>query len=364
MSLPLSSLIPKSQSQSPKTEFTFAFPSLSFWHLQLLGWGGFFIFPLFVWLSHRAEVPQMWLFLTRPITGFLVTWAMRPVCQRLYQQRVKLFPLVMMMVTFSVIASIVELHFMIWLGRVLGFYSASQTTALLYPIFLTVRAVTLLFWFLLYFGIKAQRESAHLKLEIQEAEIKQLRSNVDPHFLFNALATIMAVRKEEEKVALVTQALADYLRFSLSQHQGNKKIFLHPLGEELEALKNYLGVEKVRFGENLLWHFEIGEGAEEFMVPSALVQPLLENAIKYGQLTSPKPLIITVAARIQERKLLLSVENTGSWETRVEPGASLGSGIANLERRLELLYRGAASLSFETSGDHVRAHLVIPTEIA
>jgi len=351
-------MIPRSP--SPRSELPKLFPSLSFWHLQILGWGAFFIVPFFFWASHRAEAPLMWLLMTRPVFGFLITSAVSPVCQRLYQRRVKLFPLVAMMVSFSLVVSFFELLVMIPLGQALGIYPSTQSLRAIFPILLTIRFWSLLLWFILYFGLKSQQETARLKLEFQQSEINLLRSNVDPHFLFNALSTIMAIRKDEEKVALVTQELADYLRFSLSQHRENKNSFLHPLGEELDALKNYLGVEKVRFGEALDWHYEIGEGVGNFPVPSALVQPLLENAIKYGQMTSPKPLIIRITARIEEKKLSLCVENTGFWKTTMQPSESIGSGIANLERRLELLYRGLAKLSYETSNGVVRAHLLIP----
>jgi len=298
--------------------------------------------------------------MTRPIFGFLITTAVSPVCQRLYQRRVKLFPLVAMMVFFSLVVSFLELLVMIPLGQALGIYPSTQSLTTIFPILLTIRFWSLLLWFILYFGLKSQQESARLKMEFQQSEINLLRSNVDPHFLFNALSTIMAIRKNEEKVALVTQELADYLRFSLSQHRDNKKSFLYPLGEELGALKNYLAVEKVRFGESLEWQYDIGEGAGDFPVPSALVQPLLENAIKYGQRSSPKPLIIRITARIEKKKLSLCVENTGLWETAVQPSESIGSGIANLERRLELLYRGSTKLSYETSNGVIRAHLLIP----
>jgi len=351
-------MIPRSP--SPKSELPKLFPSLSFWHLQILGWGAFFIVPFFFWASHRADAPLMWLLMTRPINGFLITTAVSPVCHRLYQRRVKLFPLVAMMVSFSLVVSFLELLVMIPLGQALGIYPSTQSLTAIFPILLTVRFWSLLLWFILYFGLKSQKETARLKLEFQQSEINLLRSNVDPHFLFNALSTIMAIRKDEEKVALVTQELADYLRFSLSQYRENKNSFLHPLQKELDALKNYLEVEQVRFGESLEWHYDIGEGAGDFPVPSALVQPLLENAIKYGQRTSPKPLIIRITARIKKKTLSLCVENTGFWETRQEPDDSLRSGITNLERRLELLYRGLAKLSYETSHGVVRAQMLIP----
>jgi LytS/YehU family sensor histidine kinase len=212
-------------------------------------------------------------------------------------------------------------------------------------------------WLLLYFGIKSLMLHAAIEREFQQSELKLLRSQVNPHFLFNALATIMAVRKDEEMVSRVTQSLADYLRFSLSQESQDQ--FLHPLGQELAALENYLLVEKIRFQEKLEARIEVSEQASAAHVPTALIQPLLENAIKYGQQTSPPPLCIAIEARLSAGRLLLMVENTGRW---VEPEASdsTGLGIANLRKRLHLLYADQAELTFDRTASAVRARVSIP----
>jgi LytS/YehU family sensor histidine kinase len=219
--------------------------------------------------------------------------------------------------------------------------------------------LTLLVWLLLYFGIKSFMRHSAIEREFQRSEIRLLRSQVNPHFLFNALTTIMAVRKDEEQVALVTQSLADYLRFSLSQQEEDQ--LSHPLGQELEALENYLEVEKVRFQKNFESRIEVTHEARAVGVPSALVQPLLENAIKYGQQTSPLPLRVAITARVAEGKLHLTVENTGRW---VEPGLtrSPGIGIANLRKRLHLLYGNHARVSFDLAGSAVKARVSLPIQ--
>jgi LytS/YehU family sensor histidine kinase len=211
-------------------------------------------------------------------------------------------------------------------------------------------------WLLLYFGIKSFKLHAEIEREFHLSELKLLRSQVNPHFLFNALATIMAVRKDEAMVSQVTQSLADYLRFSLAQSQDQ---FKHPLGQEVAALENYLLVEKIRFQEKLETRIEVSAEACAAQVPTALIQPLLENAIKYGQKTSPPPLRIAIEARLSEGRLLLLVENTGRW---VEPHGpdSTGLGIVNLRKRLHLLYGDQAQLTFDRTGTAVRAQVSVP----
>jgi LytS/YehU family sensor histidine kinase len=220
-----------------------------------------------------------------------------------------------------------------------------------------IRSATFMIWMLLYFGIKSIKLHAAIEREFQQSELKLLRSQVNPHFLFNALATIMAVRKDEEMVYQVTQSLADYLRFSLAQESQDQ--FKHPLGQEVTALENYLLVEKMRFQENLETRVEVSAEACAEHVPTALIQPLLENAIKYGQKTSPPPLCIDIEARLSEGRLLLMVENTGRW---VEPHGpdSTGLGIANLRKRLHLLYGDQAQLTFDRTGTAVRAQVSLP----
>ena len=135
--------------------------------------------------------------------------------------------------------------------------------------------------------------------------------------------------------------------------------FKHPLGQEVTALENYLLVEKMRFQEKLEIRIGVSEEACAAQVPTALIQPLLENAINYGQKTSPPPLCIAIEARLAEGRLRLMVENTGRW---VEPHGpdSTGLGIANLRKRLHLLYGDQAQLTFDRTGTAVRAQVSLP----
>jgi LytS/YehU family sensor histidine kinase len=213
-------------------------------------------------------------------------------------------------------------------------------------------------WTGMYFSSSLFFDSLELSRRQQKSELALLRYQMQPHFLFNALTAVMAVSGDRAKVEELTQSLADYLRFSLSKGDDDAS----PLGDELDALESYLQVEKIRFAENLNYQIDADFETRAERVMQHLVQPLLENAIKYGQQTSPMPLSIVIQTRRNGDKLQLLIENTGSW---VEPSASsrdqgMGIGISNLRRRLQLLYSDRASLTYEHSPQYVRAMVTLP----
>ena len=327
----------------------------SFWPLQIGGWGLNFLLPMLFLITGSVTDPShLWYSFSRPLNGFLITLALRPFCFWAYVRYGKRWFFVPGIVLVTLLVSYVELMGIDRLVLASGLPSVpKQSWIAIY----FIRVATFMIWTLLYFGMKSLKLHAAIEREFQQSELKLLRSQVNPHFLFNALATIMAVRKDEAMVSQVTQSLAGYLRFSLAQDSQDK--FKHPLGQEVTALKNYLLVEKIRFQEKLETHIGVSEEACAAHVPTALIQPLLENAIKYGQNTSPPPLCIAIEARLSEGRLLLVVENTGRW---VEPHGpkSTGIGIANLRKRLHLLYGDQAELTFDSTATAVRAQVSLP----
>lgn len=222
-------------------------------------------------------------------------------------------------------------------------------------------------WSALYFVIRQELEARGTELRLaraeaanREAELQRLRAQVNPHFLFNALGSIIAqAETNPSAVAATTHAVADYLRYSLSHgaHQS-------PLGEELAAMSSYLQVESAGQGAGRLdWSIDTSDEALLASVPTALVQPLIENALKYGLRTSPRPLQLRVKARVEAGALLVTVENSGTWITRA-PGEqardSTGIGLANLRRRLELLCGPTARLVPDTTAGFVRVMVCLP----
>ncbi len=215
-------------------------------------------------------------------------------------------------------------------------------------------------WCILYFGILYWLETQQERLRIAEtqaalhaAELQMLRAQVNPHFLFNALNSLLAESNDSAAVQRITLALATYLRFSL-RHQQNTDM----LGVELDALESYLSVEKMRFEENLEYSIESDDASRQTSAPVALIQPLLENAIKYGQRSKIRPLKVRILTQVENQELVVQVINSGEW---AQPGSisSTGIGLSNLRRRLDLLYPGRASVTVTSIDNevHVRVNL-------
>ncbi len=207
------------------------------------------------------------------------------------------------------------------------------------------RFYSLLLWNIAYFGVSfilnyhsLKLEAAEAKLATRSSELKQLQSQLNPHFLFNALTLVQNKIDPASPGQEVVQMLSDYLRYSLATAKP-----LEPLGRELDALESYLEIQRARFTGNLDCFIEASPAALQVLVPPMLVQPLLENAFKFGPRTSAMPMRIEVTAAIENDVLQVAVANSGSW---VPPGSSdsLGSGLANLRRRLFLLLGEAATL--------------------
>jgi len=341
-----------------------------FWKLQIAYWMAYMLFQgLAGWsliatgiISRGSEGLLLELILLKSTYGFLLTSSLRPLLRWIHSRRWHPLGMLPLVVVISFAAIGVEFLLMTqipFLRDHFGSWNATPSTGtpmMIFGFYLDLFCFTL--WLGFYFGTSLFSDSLELSRRHQKSELSLLRYQMQPHFLFNALTAVMAVSGDKEKVEDLTQSLADYLRFSLSKRDDDAS----PLGDELDALESYLQVEKIRFAENLNYRIDAGQEARAFSVPSQLVQPLLENAIKYGQQTSPMPLSILIQARRDGDKLELLIENTGLW---VDASASsrdqgMGIGIGNLRRRLQLLYGDRASLTHEHSPQRVRAMVSIP----
>ena len=329
---------------------------LSFWPLQLGGWLLYLLVPLGLWLSNRFENREvLWLAMVRPFFGILTTTAIRPLCRRFSTRRCNPLYFILWASLAALGVAAVDFALTLWLGVATGNLLAGARDPMFSAGLLLMRWISVAIWILLYFTIKQSQRSAALDLTNRESEIMLLRSQIEPHFLFNALNSILAEARDPEKVRLLTHSLAEYLRFSL-KHQGT----LPPIAEELRALEHYLSVQKVRFEDALEYVFEISPEASACPASPALIQPLLENALKFGQRTSPVPLRLRITATVEDAgRLCVSVENTGAW---VQPDAatSPSTGILNLRRRLELIYGGEACFYIGECGGRVLARVSVP----
>ncbi|WKE67157.1 histidine kinase [Gallaecimonas kandeliae] len=197
-------------------------------------------------------------------------------------------------------------------------------------------------WSGLYFGIKYYRmlqlmneKALKATNAAQQAQLRALRYQLNPHFLFNTLNAIstLVMVKDNDTANRMVVGLADFLRYSLE----NDPIRRVPLEQEVRAMEKYLAIEEVRFSDRLKVHWQIADEVKLALVPSLILQPLIENAIKYG-----------VAARVQGGNLWISGKRFGSdlllEITDDGPGlgqgksTSTGLGLANTRERLQTLY--------------------------
>jgi len=217
----------------------------------------------------------------------------------------------------------------------------------------------MLLWSGLYFGIKyymllQEEKQRGLKVAsmAHEAQLKMLRYQLNPHFLFNTLNAISTLILDKDNLLANTMVtrLSRFLRYTLDSDPMQKIT----VNEELEALKLYLDIEKVRFDDRLRLHFDIEPEAETAMMPSLLLQPLVENAIKYAIAQSINGGSIAISAKVFGGDLLLVVADDG-------PGLDLkvgrtpkggGVGVSNCRERLREIYGDDQSFRLGATDPH------------
>ena len=186
------------------------------------------------------------------------------------------------------------------------------------------------------------RSLADANSAAQQAQLTALRFQLNPHFLFNTLNAIssMIVTHRNADAELMTDRLSSFLRASLASDPTE----LVPLEEEIALIEEYLEIETVRFEERLSVEIDCAPDAMAARVPSFLLQPVAENAVKYGVSPSPEPVLIRITARREGDQAVIRIEDDGrfSHEGTERPGT--GVGLANVRRRLDALYGNGASL--------------------
>lgn len=316
----------------------------AFWILQTIGWSGYFFLRS---LSGFANsMGWMWLVHTLLLTatGYSLTLLMASLFRRLIKMR-PIWTLVLSLAA-VVIAS--------------GAFSVIETWSVstflkpqLKPVGVEYLGAILLnfallaAWSALYFGINYfllleeqidQRE--RLESQASSAQLAMLRYQLNPHFLFNTLNSIstLVLLKQTERANAMLARLSSFLRYTLVNEPAGKVT----LAQEVETLKLYLEIEKMRFEDRLRPHFRIEPETIGARLPSLLLQPLIENAIKYAVTPSENGADIWITASLEGHAVRLEVADNGNGEgSEVAASPSTGVGLANIRDRLSQAY-GAA----------------------
>ena len=339
----------------------------SFWTIQLAGWVVYFVAIYITFLTVAQPGNFLSLFLLkgfRAMTGFFLTSLfLRPI-YKILGKRSSLGGSVVLVLLCSVVFGLawtwIEAGYIYFTNpafSMAAFLPRSPRISLDY-------AMTLTAWSALYLGVKnwlswqEEREKALRSSALADkAQLEMLRYQINPHFLFNALNSIRASVDEDAGRAkrMITQ-LSEFLRYSLL-HEGEK---LTTLREEVEAVRNYLAIEKIRFEEKLEFRYEIDPKAEDFQLPGFLLNPLVENAVKHGS-RSGGPLRIELEVHANGDGLEIEVRNTGALKDGDINGN--GIGLANVRERLERQFgpRGRFDIS-QRNGEVVARIEVLDAE--
>jgi hypothetical protein len=334
----------------------------SFWKLQILGWAIYGVVMYITFLTIAAEgnfTRLLFIKVFRAATGFVLTTGLWLAYRRFGKNQS------LRRVTWLVIPSSVALG-IAWTFIEIWFFSATTPNFNLAgslarsPRIALDYGMTVLAWSGLYFGITYWRQwetervrSLEAVALAHQAQLEMLRYQLNPHFLFNALNSIRASVDEDSRRAkrMITE-FSEFLRYSLL----NRNSETVRLREEIEAVRNYLSIEKIRFEEKLDVEFDVPPATESCPIPGFLVHPLVENAIKHGLNGHGEPLRIRISSKIEANRLTIDVANTGSLDATPSANGT-GTGLDNVRGRLERLYPGRHA--FKLVGGEGWTHAVI-----
>ncbi|WP_336979035.1 sensor histidine kinase [Altererythrobacter fulvus] len=332
----------------------FANKNRAFWQIQFAGWGGILVFRTVSALANNLPLDFLVLLLIQAITGFSISLLLSVIYRQLINRR----PVITW--TFSPLALGLAVCLYCFIDAwVISLYRPTSDASFA-QLFLGVFYIDMTLlgaWSALYYAInyflqaeEKADELAQMQLQATTAQLAMLRYQLNPHFLFNTLnsiSTLVLLKQTEPANAMLTR-LSAFLRHTLVNEPGGKVT----VEEEVETLKLYLDIERMRFEERLRTEFRIDDAARRALLPSLLLQPLVENAIKYAVSPQEEGAKISISARLIGQRLRVTVADTGPGLQNARTGAtftgasvgsagvvsSTGVGLTNIRDRLAQAY--------------------------
>lgn len=344
-----------------------------FWLLNIAGWAGYAVLNYLMGISGH-DMPHDYIepSLMYAAGGLVITYGLRFVYKAAWDMPpVFSLPInglgaIVAAALFAGFRSFVYVH--IYKGLSLGTVPLSDY---FYSWELTLSFYVIGTWSGLYFGIKYYRMAQQQREQVlkatntaQEAQLRTLRFQLNPHFLFNTLNSIstLVLETENETANHVVTKLSAFLRDSLDRDPMQKI----SLKEELRTLDLYLGLEQLRFEDRLRVEFEIDEDAYDCLVPGMILQPLIENSMTYATCVSESGGRIIIGAKIDGAMLCLNVTDTGHGnpdDLGPRSREDVDADLANTRERLRVLYGDAHSFSVNSMKPHgLKVEVCIPRE--
>ncbi|WP_162996585.1 sensor histidine kinase [Mucilaginibacter celer] len=340
-----------------------------YWKCQLIGWS---LAAVYWGLAGYNGYRFDWLFaglmfVTDVIIYILITHSYRNIVSKRGWKNLDFYPLIIRLIPSVLILGLIYLGVTIlkvYYLRVLYFphymLSFSDTFSSNWlPVFMAgirLMAIWLLAYHLYHYSrreINAVKENSRLALTAREMQLNNLSAQLNPHFLFNSLNNIKALIIDDPKSARrAVDLLADLLRNSL--YKGDRQLIT--INEELELVKDYLELEKLRLEERLSYTIGPPDEFQTVLIPRLSIQTLVENAIKHGIAQRKQGGLISIAIVAGNSCLMIVVSNTGC----LMPQGEHGLGIQNLNERLQLHYKGKAGFTIGEAKNTVTATIKIP----
>jgi signal transduction histidine kinase len=315
----------------------------AFWNLHSAGWGGAAILRSASTIANGQPFSLLVPVLISAVTGFSISLILSVIFRNIIDRR----PIITWTITgVSVtVATLIYGYIDVWVLQTIREGADETPFAQLLVGAIFLNGVLLVAWSALYYAInyfvRAEEQADQLlRLEAAatSAQLTMLRYQLNPHFLFNTLNSIstLVLLKQTEQANAMLSRLSSFLRFTLINEAAAKV----SLSQEVETLKLYLDIEKMRFEERLRTRFNIDENVSEALVPSLLLQPLVENAIKYAVTPQEEGADISIdARRVGDRvRMIVSDTGPGLQSSLPDPKLSTGVGMANTRERLLQAY--------------------------
>lgn len=335
-----------------------------FWMIQAIGWGSLGLSNF--WAQYLLGFPMKLLIsnaIVPFLVGFLVTSAYRFAIKNIVWKQWNFGRVLLLILCSSCILSIAFMGLIVLVYKYVLFMEGDMGTVS-FVSNLLVFLVIMFIWNLIYFFIhyfnnwnKAEIEKWQLAAEMKDAQLGSLKSQINPHFVFNTLNNIRAlILEDKDRARDMLLNFSDLFRYSL-KHSDQVKV---DLKEEIEIVNQYLELLSIQYEDKLRFDLHVEEGLQDIQIPPMVLQLLVENAIKHGISQKKEGGSIRINIKRNTDFLHIIVKNTGRLLKATQLGEKLGVGLKNIQKRLDLLYNGKAHLGIHEENEQVIASIQIP----
>ncbi len=343
-----------------------------YWVSQITGWYLFIGINLFIISSFEELTWQrvlVWIFLG--FLGIAFTHVIRGVIRKKNWLNLPLKNTIPRILTVSIITGIIIYALVFAASYLAGTFKQEEYNFARLVAGIINTSILILLWCLIYYVVhymenykKKEIESLIWEAAVKDYELKTLKSQLNPHFMFNAMNSIRALIEEDPESAKVAiTKLSNILRYSLQMERMERV----PLEDEIETVKNYLDLERIRFEDRLKYKLDIDRSTQKIEIPPMMIQTLVENGIKHGVAKRTEGGEIHLKSKLltttNGSKLKIEIRNSGHFSEE-QLKSSNGFGVSNTKHRLNLLFGDDAHFSIVNENeDIVLAEIEIPTSL-